>query len=176
MELGTVLLDRWDGSAAIPLLAKAAEGLEARVGDSLELVPILSKLAWAYWLALDAPKTIPLLERCVGLIRRDAGPQDRYLASLDGLLGSAYARTGQVFRAEAALRRAVSNARIHALSERLAVSLRDLGNLLASQGRQQEALPCLKEALAVARATSELHCCIKYYRADLAAVRKASRS
>jgi hypothetical protein len=118
-------------------------------------------------------RAIAILERCVGIVRRDAGRRDARLVGPMYLLGSAYARVGQAFRAEATVRSAVSLAREHADQPRLGIALRELGNLVAVNGRPHEALPLLKEALAVARTTKIDDCCLSMYRDDLRALQQS---
>ncbi len=66
----------------------------------------------------------------------------------------------------------MSLAREHNNPRRLGIALRELGNLVSANGRPKEALPLLKEALAVARTTKIDYCCLSMYRDDLKAVQQ----
>jgi eukaryotic-like serine/threonine-protein kinase len=98
------------------------------------------------------PEMLAMSRAAVDLGRKHLGEHHRETAAAEGLLGMAFLRLGQTDEAEKFLRQSLNGLERNGRSDEVAIALHDLGYLLLSQGKLEEAEVIERKALTAMKA------------------------
>jgi tetratricopeptide (TPR) repeat protein len=118
--------------------------------DSLQVAQCMSDLATQYMMQRQLDKAVPLLESALAVFNKKDS-DGLISATCSEQLGTAYGAQGRYSDAEVLSRKALKifQQKLGADNMEVAVTLSNLGNRLAKQGKNQEALDCYNKSLAI---------------------------
>jgi Tfp pilus assembly protein PilF len=135
---------------AVSLYSRYLTLTEKRFGaDAQQLDPILEELSTIYLLQRRYSMAVPLVERLLRMREQVLPPEDPKVISTQIYLTGAYTQTRQTADAERLCRRVVSVREQQHDASALALSLRELAEILSSENKWDQAEEFYKRQLAV---------------------------